>query len=146
MAPAAAASPVYFATVEADEPGTIQYACGVLATAVNSGLGGLTFCAARIAIEVGLTKKGIPASGLASSTRRTAGAGPTCVGFANRATPAISARMVVTRRAAAENITSEKLASRNSGRDLPLVFCLEAMVRLPRVGEKFPGLHAEKTS
>ena len=37
MAPAAAASSAYFATVDADEPGTIQYACGVLATAVNPG-------------------------------------------------------------------------------------------------------------
>ena len=55
MAPAAAASPVYFATVAAEEPGTIQYACGVLATAVNSGLGGLALCAARMAAELGLT-------------------------------------------------------------------------------------------
>jgi hypothetical protein len=41
--------------VEADDPGTIQYACGVFATAVNSGLGGSAFAAARIAAEVGLT-------------------------------------------------------------------------------------------
>ena len=55
MAPAACASPVYFATVDADEPGTIQYACGVFAMAVNSGLGGLACCAARMAAEAGLT-------------------------------------------------------------------------------------------
>ena len=55
MAPAAVASPVYFPTVPAEEPGTIQYACGVLATAVNSGLGGSAFCAARMAADVGLT-------------------------------------------------------------------------------------------
>jgi hypothetical protein len=55
MAPAAAASPAYFATVDADEPGTIQYACGVLATVVNSGLGGSALCAARMAADVGLT-------------------------------------------------------------------------------------------
>ena len=47
--------PVYLATVAAEEPGTIQYACGVLAMAVNSGLGGSACCAARIAAEVGLT-------------------------------------------------------------------------------------------
>jgi hypothetical protein len=55
MAPAALASPTYFPTVPADEPGTIQYACGVLAMAVNSGLGGSALCAARMAADVGLT-------------------------------------------------------------------------------------------
>jgi hypothetical protein len=55
MAPAACASPVYFATVAAEVPGTSQYACGVLAMAVNSGLGGSAFCAARMAADVGLT-------------------------------------------------------------------------------------------
>ena len=55
MAPAACASPVYFATVDAEEPGTIQYACGVFAMAVNPGLGGLALCAARMAADVGLT-------------------------------------------------------------------------------------------
>jgi len=55
MAPAACASPTYFATVAAEELGTIQYACSVLAMAVYSGLGGSAFCAARMAADVGLT-------------------------------------------------------------------------------------------
>ena len=55
MAPAAAASPVYFPTVAAEPPGTIQYACGVLAMAVNWGFGGSALCAARMAAELGLT-------------------------------------------------------------------------------------------
>lgn len=55
MAPAAFASPTYFPTVAAEPPGTIQYACGVLAMVVNSGLGGSALCAARMAAEFGLT-------------------------------------------------------------------------------------------
>src|SRR4051812_12241927 len=55
MAPAACASPTYFEIVAAEPPGTIQYACGVLAIAVNWGFGGSVFCAARIAADVGLT-------------------------------------------------------------------------------------------
>lgn len=55
MAPAAAASPTYFPTVAAEPPGTIQYACGVLAIAVNSALGGSALWAARMAADVGLT-------------------------------------------------------------------------------------------
>ena len=55
MAPAAAASPVYFATVDADDPGTSQYACGVSATDLNWGFGGSDAFAARMAAELGLT-------------------------------------------------------------------------------------------
>src|SRR3954471_7696678 len=54
MAPAACASPMYFGIVAAEPPGTIQYACGVLAMAVNWVLGGSAFSAARMAADVGL--------------------------------------------------------------------------------------------
>src|ERR1700759_1206198 len=79
MLPAAWAAPTYPATAAEDTPGSTQCACGVLAIASSSGLGGLALCAAAMAGDVGSTKNGCPANGLAASTRRTAGAGPLCV-------------------------------------------------------------------
>ena len=56
---AAAAAPVCRATVAPTVPmpnaWSSQYACGVLAIVVNSGLGGLAFFAARMAPEIGST-------------------------------------------------------------------------------------------
>lgn len=51
---------MYLATVATEEPGTIQYTCGMLPMAVNSGLGRSAYCAARITAEMGLTNKSIP--------------------------------------------------------------------------------------
>src|ERR1700730_4260520 len=76
MLPTACAAPTYLATAAEETPGSTQCACGVLAIASSSGLGGLALCAAAMAGDVGSTKKGCPANGLAASTRRTAGAGP----------------------------------------------------------------------
>ncbi|EUA63557.1 hypothetical protein I542_3714 [Mycobacteroides abscessus 1948] len=53
MAPEAWAALMYFASTLGDETLSIQYACGVLAMDVSSGLPAP--CAARMAAELGLT-------------------------------------------------------------------------------------------
>ena len=59
MAPAACAAPAYretvLATVAVGNAWSSQYAWGVLAMMVNSGLGGLALFAAAIALEMGST-------------------------------------------------------------------------------------------
>jgi hypothetical protein len=55
MVPAACAAAMYFASTAGVDAWSIQYACGVFAMAVNSGLGGLALFAARMAAELGLT-------------------------------------------------------------------------------------------
>src|ERR1700733_6165470 len=87
MLPAAWAAPTYPATAAEETPGSTQCACGVLAIASSSALGGFALCAAAMAGDVGSTKKECPANGLAASTRRTFGRGPVCIGAGARVTP-----------------------------------------------------------
>ena len=90
MALAACASPVYFATVAAEEPDE-RVRLRVSAMAVNSGLGGSAFCAARMAVKVGSRRRALRPMGRPRRRGGPLGRGLTDTGSLTRPMPTTAA-------------------------------------------------------